>query len=63
MNKNVENYKKAVDQIHIDERLKDKVLESTKEKAKSKKPIYYLRYAVSIAAVAIIAVVRNWICK
>ncbi len=56
MNKNIENYKKAIDQIHVDENLKDKVLEKAKEK-QSKKPIYYLRYAVSIAAVALIAIV------
>lgn len=59
MNKNRENYKKAVDQIHVSQELKDKVLEKANEKNKSKKSIYYLRYAVSIAAVALVAVVRS----
>jgi len=57
MNKNVENYKKAVDQIHVDPNLKDKVLEEANYKKKSKSPIYYLRIATAIAAVAVVAVV------
>ena len=57
MNKNAENYKKAIDQIHIDEDLKEKVLENTKGKTKSRKPIYYLSYAASFAVIAIVAVV------
>lgn len=60
MNKNRENYKKAVDQIHVDPQLKEKVLEQSK--TKNKKPIYYLRYAVSIAAIAVIAVARSELC-
>ena len=55
MNKNRENYKKAIDQIHVDSDLKDKVLEKAKEK--NKNPIYYLRYAVGIAAIVIVAVI------
>ena len=57
MNKNVENYKKAVDQIHVDSNLKEKVLEEVEKKQKKKMPIYYLRYATAIAAVAIVAIV------
>ena len=57
MNKNIENYKKAIDQIKVDENLKEKVLENTKDKKVSKKPIYYLRYAVSLAAVTFVTIV------
>ena len=57
MNKNVENYKKAIDEIHVDQNLKDKVLEKANAKKESKSPIYYLRYAVAVAAVAVVAVV------
>ena len=57
MNKNVEDYKKAVDQIHVDQDLKEKVLEKANEKQKSKKPIYYLRYVTAIAAIMVVAVV------
>lgn len=57
MNKNIENYKKAVDQIHVDSDLKQKVLEQAKEKQNEKKTVYYLRYVVSIAAVLIVAIV------
>ena len=57
MNKNIENYKKAVNQIHVDANLKDKVLEEAQSKQKSKKTIYYLRYVTAIAAVAVVAVV------
>ena len=42
MNKNIENYRKAVDQINADDNLKDKVLEKAKEKSKNKS-IFYLR--------------------
>ena len=57
MNKNVENYKKAIDQIHVDQNLKDKVLEEANSKKKIKSPIYYLRIASAVAAVAVVAVV------
>ncbi|MBR2289232.1 MAG: beta-propeller domain-containing protein [Clostridia bacterium] len=57
MNKNVENYKKAVDQIHASDSLKDRVLEQASGKQKAKKPIYYLRYVAGLAAVVIVAVV------
>ena len=57
MNKNVENYKKAVDQIHVDSNLKEKVLEEAKRKSEKKNPIYYFRYVTAIAAIAIVAVV------
>lgn len=54
MNKNVENYRKAIEQIHVDENLKDKVLEKTKEK--KNKSIYFLRYAICFATVLIVAI-------
>ena len=57
MNKNVEDYKKAVDQIHVDSNLKEKVLEEAKRKSEKKNPIYYFRYVTAIAAIAIVAVV------
>ena len=42
MNKNVENYKKAINQIHVDDELKEKVLE--KSRRNSNKTVYYLKY-------------------
>ena len=61
MNKNVENYKKAIDQIHVDDELKEKVLE--KSKRKSNKSIYYLGYCMSFAVVLIVAVVSVSLLK
>ena len=54
MNKNVDNYKKAVDQIHADENVKEKVLQNAKQN-KNKGKIYIFRYVTAIAAVALIA--------
>lgn len=56
MNKNIENYRNAVDQIRVDDNLKNKVLEKSKEKSKNKS-IFYLRYAVCFATVVIVAVI------
>ena len=61
MNKNVENYKKAIDQIHVDNELKEKVLE--KSKRKSNKTVYCLRYCMSFAVVLIVAVVSVSLLK
>ena len=57
MNKNIENYKKAIDQIKVDENLKDKVLKNAKDKKVLKKPIYYFNYAISLTAVIVITIV------
>ena len=57
MNKNVENYKKAVDQIKVEQQLKNKVLSEIEKNNKPKRSINYLKYAVGVAAVAIVAVV------
>lgn len=65
MNKNIENYKKVVDEIKAPDELKQKVLAQAKEQEKAepsksqnkRSGLYFLRYAVGIAAVAVVALV------
>ena len=57
MNKNIEDYKKAVDQIHVDQDLKEKVLKEAESKQNNKNPFYYFRYVTAVAAIALVAVV------
>ena len=61
MNKNIDNYKKAIEQIHVDNELKEKVLERTKRKVN--KTVYYLKYCMSFAVVLIVAVVSISLLK
>ena len=61
MNKNIDNYKKAIEQIHVDNELKEKVLEKTKRKVN--KTVYYLKYCMSFAVVLIVAVVSISLLK
>ncbi len=56
MNKNSENYKQAMNQVHASDELKERTLEKAKKQKKSASLIF-LRYATSIAAVAIVAFV------
>ena len=61
MNKNIDDYKKAIEQIHVDNELKEKVLERTKRKVN--KTVYYLKYCMSFAVVLIVAVVSISLLK
>ena len=61
MNKNIDNYKKAINQIHVDNELKEKVLE--KARKNSNKTVYYLKYCMSFAVVLIVAVVSVSLLK
>lgn len=55
MNKNLENYKKAVDEIHVDSNLKDKTLE--KAKNISKKKYGWVKKITAVAALFAIGAV------